>query len=268
MIEPTLMMMMMMMMMKSFRRGRDRRPGSRRPRPSRGGGVRSCCRVRTKEKIKRETTRIDATTSGQRLSLNIRFEWPQKKKRAQSDDDTSRPLREFGSIRSLFCDDDDKKREKNEREKRTHQRKRASPKPCSSSSSSSSCFWSKTFQYVERQGCSFFVMMILEAALFRRDQRRESRPTRDAFCTASSIPHKIDLFFKNSLSCLSLSLSLSKETKKKKISFLRRPKIKTKMSCPRDGVFRCGVFFLLFFCLTTQNTNKITTKRGPIFFVV
>ena len=53
MIEPTL--------KKSFRRGRDRRPGSRRARrrrrrrrPSRGGGVRSCCRVRTKEKIKRD----------------------------------------------------------------------------------------------------------------------------------------------------------------------------------------------------------------------
>ena len=246
MIEPTLMMMMMMMMMKSFRRGRDRRPGSRRPRPSRGGGVRSCCRVRTKEKIKRETTRIDATTSGQRLSLNIRFEWPQKKKRAQSDDDTSRPLREFGSIRSLFCDDDDKKREKNEREKRTHQRKRASPKPCSSSSSSSSCFWSKTFQYVERQGCSFFVMMILEAALFRRDQRRESRPTRDAFCTASSIPHKIDLFFKNSLSCLSLSLSLERDKKKENFVFEKTQNKNKNVVSPR-WCFSLWCFFFAFF---------------------
>ena len=262
------MMMMMMMMMKSFRRGRDRRPGSRRPRPSRGGGVRSCCRVRTKEKIKRETTRIDATTSGQRLSLNIRFEWPQKKKRAQSDDDTSRPLREFGSIRSLFCDDDDKKREKNEREKRTHQRKRASPKPCSSSSSSSSCFWSKTFQYVERQGCSFFVMMILEAALFRRDQRRESRPTRDAFCTASSIPHKIDLFFKNSLSCLSLSLSLERDKKKENFVFEKTQNKNKNVVSPRWCFSLWCFFFCFFFCLTTQNTNKITTKRGPIFFVV
>ena len=115
------------------------------------------------------------------------------------------------------------------------------------------------------KGCSFFVM-ILEAALFRRDQRRESRPTRDAFCTASSIPHKIDLFF-TKFSLLSLSLSLSLERDKKKENFVwRRPKIKTKMSCPRDGVFRCGVFFLLFFLFDDTKHQQNNNKERPNFF--
>ena len=68
--------------------------------------------------------------------------------------------------------------------------------------------------------------MILEAALFRRDQRRESRPTRDAFCTALVDPTQNRSLLQK-FSLLSLSLSRKRDNKKKKIVLVvvERPKI-------------------------------------------